>query len=334
MTTTNEMTAAADADPAAPAVPRMRAVSPRRWGGAPDTLDLIEVDRPVPGPVEILVRVHAAGVNPTDWWSRVHGGGELFNDPPILGYDVSGVVEQVGFGVALFAPGDEVFGMPRFPHQAGAYAQYVTGPPRHFARKPAALDHVHAAALPLAALTAWQALTDTAQVRPGQRVLIHAAAGGVGHLAVQIAKHLGAHVIGTAREPKHEFLRGLGADEVIDYSRVDFARDLRDVDVVIDAIGGDYWARSLRTMRAGGTLISLAEPPGESEIRQAAQAGVRACFTLVEPDHAGMEAIAALAGSGTLRVRVETVLPLEQAGAAHELGEAGRTTGKIVLTVD
>ena len=336
--TRNETVEAVEVAEAADAgrIGTMRAVSPRYWGGSPQSLEVIEVERPVPGPVEILVRVRAAGVNPTDWWSRKHGdgGAGLFGDPPILGYDVSGVVEAVGFGVALFAPGDEVFGMPRFPRQAGAYAQYVTGPPRHFARKPANVDHVHAAALPLAALTAWQALTDTAQVRPGQRVLIHAAAGGVGHLAVQIAKHLGAYVIGTASAAKHEFVRGLGADEVIDYTKVDFSRELRDVDVVIDAIGGDYWARSLQTMRRGGTLISLAEPPGEGEVRQAAQAGVRACFTLVEPDHVGMAAIAGMVEARQLRVRVDTVFPLERAAAAHEVGEAGRTTGKIVLAVD
>lgn len=193
---------------------RMRAII-QESAGDPEVLTLAEVDRPEPMPTEVLVRVHAAGVNATDWKSRTVGG--LLGDPPaILGWDVSGAVEAVGLGVTRFRPGDEVFGMPRFPHKAGGYAEYVTAPSRHFTRKPAGLDHVHATALPLAALTAWQVLHDTANVQPGQRVLIHAAAGGVGHLAVQLAKHLGAYVIGTARGSKHAFVHALGADEVID----------------------------------------------------------------------------------------------------------------------
>ncbi|MGP3962618.1 NADP-dependent oxidoreductase [Nonomuraea sp. 3N208] len=159
------------------ATARMRAIIQESAGG-PEVLTLAEVDRPEPTLTEVLVRVYAAGVNPTDWKSRTHG--RLLDDPPaILGWDVSGMVEAVGPGVTRFRPGDEVFGMPRFPHKAGGYAEYVTAPSRHFTRKPAGLDHVHAAALPLAALTAWQVLHDTANVRPGQRVLIHAAAGSM-----------------------------------------------------------------------------------------------------------------------------------------------------------
>ena len=314
-----------------PAKPRMRAIIQDAAGG-PEVLRLAELERPEPVPTEILVRVHAAGVNPTDWKSRTNGR-LLDGSPPVLGWDVSGVVEAVGRGVTLFRPGDEVFGMPRFPHPAGGYSEYVTAPSRHFARKPAGIDHVHAAAVPLAALTAWQVLVDTAHVRPGQRVLVHAAAGGVGHLAVQIAKHLGAYVIGTARRPKHDFLRDLGIDEAVDYTEQDFAETVRDVDVVIDTIGGDYGPRSLRTLRDGGTLAKLNEVPDEELLRRAAERGIWTGFVLVEPDHAGMAAIAGLIESGALRVHVETVLPLEQAAKAHELGETGRTTGKIVLTV-
>jgi NADPH:quinone reductase-like Zn-dependent oxidoreductase len=314
-----------------PAV-RMRAMSPRSWGG-PEVLAEIELDRPSPGPGEILVRVHAAGVNPTDWKARAAGGLGLWGEPVILGYDLSGVVEATGLGVTLFQPGDEVFGMPRFPHQAGAYAQYVAAPARHFARKPAVIDHVRAAALPLAALTAWQSLTETANLRAGQRVLIHAAAGGVGHLAVQIAKACGAYVIGTAREAKHPFLRGLGADELVDYTRVDFAETVRDVDVVLDTVGGDYGSRSLRVLRGPGTLVSLSSPADVPPAGEAERLGVRSGFTLVEPDHAGMRAVAGLVETGRLRVEIDTVLPLERAARAHERGETGRTTGKIVLTV-
>jgi NADPH:quinone reductase-like Zn-dependent oxidoreductase len=311
---------------------RMKAVAASRWG-APEVLTVVEVDRPVPGPTEILVRVHAAGLNATDWKSRVSGGLGLWNDPPVLGHDVSGVVEAVGMGVTLYVPGDAVFGMPEFPRQAGGYAEYVTAPARHFTRKPDEIDHVQAAALPMGALTAWQSLVETANLPAGQRVHIHAAAGGLGHIAVQIAKALGAHVIGTARAAKHEMLRGLGADELIDYTVEDFTEAAKDVDVVLDAVGGDYGPRSLQVLRPGGVLVSLASPADAGLVPQAEQVGVRAGFTLVEPDYAGLRSIVELVRGGQLRPHVETVLPLEQAAKAHEIGETGRTTGKIVLTV-
>lgn len=309
----------------------MRAIGQDSLGG-PDLLKIIETPRPVPGPAEVLVRVRAAGVNPTDWWHRATGG--LAGAAPIrLGWDVSGVVEATGPGVALFQPGDEVFGMPRQPAPAGTYAEYVVSPARHMTIKPPRLSHVEAAALPLAAVTAWQALVDTADVRPGQRVLIHAAAGGVGHLAVQIAKARGAHVVGTARAANHDFVRGLGADKVIDYTRTDFTTAARAIDVVIDTIGGDYGPRSLRTLRPGGIIVSLASPAEAHLAAEARALGLRSTFMITEADQAGMKEIASLAGSGLLRVRIDTVLPLEQAAKAHEIGETGRTTGKIVLTV-
>jgi NADPH:quinone reductase-like Zn-dependent oxidoreductase len=309
----------------------MRAISQRALGG-PEVLELVEMERPEPGPVEVLVRVHAAGVNPTDWKAR-RTGGRFKGVPSVLGFDVSGVVEAVGPGVTLYEPGDEVFGMPRFPHPAGAYAEYVTAPPRHFARKPASIDHVQAAALPLAALTALQCLVDTAGLREGQKVLVHAAAGGVGHLAVQIAKDRGAYVAGTAREPKHAFVRSLGADEVIDYTTTDFAEVVRDADIVLDTIGGDYGPRSLRTLRDGGTLVSIVPPVDEDLRTAAAERGIATGWTLVEPDHQGMTEIAALVEAGRLRAEIDTVFPLEEAAKAHTLGETGRTTGKIVLAV-
>ncbi|AVZ77575.1 NADPH:quinone reductase [Streptomyces lunaelactis] len=312
---------------------KMRAISQDRPGG-PEVLKVVETERPSPGPTEILVRVHAAGVNPTDWKTRSRGVFSTGAKTPFtLGFDVSGVVEAVGLGVTVFQPGDQVFGMPRFPHPAGAYAEYVTAPARHFVHRPEHLDHVQAAAIPLAALTAWQALVDTADIQPGQCVLIHAAAGGVGHLAVQIAKSRGAHVIGTAREAKHAFLRGLGTDELVDYTRQDFAEVVRDVDIVLDTIGGAYWARSLRTLRPGGTLVSILPLDATFPAEQARAAGVRAVFLLVEPDQAGLRQIASLVDSGRLKVEVEAVLPLEDVARAHALGETGRTTGKIVLTV-
>ncbi|HLL64939.1 MAG TPA: NADP-dependent oxidoreductase [Micromonosporaceae bacterium] len=308
----------------------MRAIEQDRLGG-PEVLKLVEVDRPEPGPAEVLVRVHAAGVNPTDYWHRGTGG--LLGRPVRLGWDLSGVIEAVGVGAALFRPGDEVFGMPRLPQAAGTYAEYVTAPSRHVARKPAGLSHVEAAGLGLAGLTAWQALVDVANVRSGQRVLVHAAAGGVGHLAVQIAKARGAHVIGTARVAKHEFVRGLGADEVIDYTTTDFAERLHDLDVVIDSIGGEYGPRSLRTLRPGGILVALASPAETYLEQQAIRQGRRARFMIVEPDSGGLASLSGLVGSGKLRVEVDTVLPLGQVAKAHEIGQSGRAKGKIILTV-
>lgn len=242
-------------------------------------------------------------------------------------------MEAVGYGVTLFKPGDEVFGMLPYPYGVGAHAEYVTGPARAFTHKPDSIDHVQAGALPLAALTAYQALVDTAQVQPGQRVLVHAAAGGVGHLAVQIAKARGAYVIGTASEPKHEFLRSLGADEVIDYRAGDFRDAVRDVDVVLDPLSGDTRVRSLDVLRPGGVLVSLLPGTDPEEAEKAQARGVRVETLLVEADQEGMKAVAELAASGALRAHVEAVFPLEEAAKAHELGETERTTGKLVLTV-
>jgi len=312
---------------------QMRTVQQKSVGG-PEVLDVVGAPVPEPDPTHIRVRVHAAGVNPTDWKMRTTG---YWYTPPFgQGWDVSGVVSAVAPGVTRFAVGDEVYGMPNFPHTPGAYADQVTGPARHFAPKPAGLDHVRAAALPLAALTAWQALVDTARVESGQRVLIHAAAGGVGHLAVQIARARGAHVIGTASAAKHDLLLGLGANEVVDYAAVDFAEAVEDVDVVLDGIGGDYLERSLRTLRPGGLYIGLANPFDTEGVARAAQeagAGVRGVTLMVEPDHKGLEGVTALVDAGRLTPLVAATFPLEEVAKAHELGETNRTTGKIVLTL-
>ncbi|WP_206301976.1 NADP-dependent oxidoreductase [Streptomyces sp. AcE210] len=317
--------------PVTPAAPTMRAISQDTLGG-PEVLKEVERGRPAPEPSEILVRVHAAGVNPTDWKHRAHG--IFLGEPPfVLGWDVSGVVEETGLGVTLFKPGDEVFGMLPYPHGVGSHAEFVTAPARAFAHKPSEVDHVQAGAIPLAALTAWQALVDTAQVQPGQRVLIHAAAGGVGHLAVQIAKARGAYVIATASAAKHDFVRGLGADELIDYRTTDFSEAVRDVDVVLDTIGDDYRTRSLPTLRPGGLLVSIL-PTGTTELAEEAErVGVRAVEMLVEADHAGMNAIADLIATGRLRATIADTFPLAEAAKAHELGDTGRTTGKLVLVV-
>jgi NADPH:quinone reductase-like Zn-dependent oxidoreductase len=310
----------------------MRAVSQDVPGG-PEVLHLVETAVPVPGPAEILVRVQAAGVNPTDWKTRARGYFYGDEAPPLtLGFDVAGTVAAVGPGVTLHSPGDAVLGMPRFPKPAGAYAAYVTGPARHFVAAPG-LDPVRAAGLPLAGLTAWQALVDTARVQPGQRVLVQAAAGGVGHLAVQIAKARGAHVLGTASPAKHEFVRSLGADELIDYTAGPIDELVRDVDIVLDTLGGEVRERSLGCLRPGGTLVSIIPPAGFDEALMPRREGVTVRWMLVEPDAGGLQQLVDLVAKGALAVHVERTFDLADAAQAHRHGERGRTTGKLVLTV-
>src|SRR3954470_14877413 len=315
----------------------MRVITQLSTGG-PEVLEVGEAEVPEPLPTEIRVRVAVAGVNPVDWKTRAGAGMAAVIGPPpfTVGWDVAGTVDAVGAGVTRFSVGDAVFGMPWFPRAAGAYAEFVTAPSRHFAHRPAGLSEVEAGALPLAGLTAWQSLVDVAHVRPGERVLIHAAAGGVGHLAVQIAKSRGAHVIGTASAAKHDFLRSLGVDEAIDYHTVDFAVAVKDVDVVLDPISLDTAARarSLAVLRPGGTLVSILPVPIDpDELADIAERGVRFESLLVEADRAGMQAIADLVETGDLRAHIEATFPLAEAAKAHALGETGRTTGKIVLTV-
>jgi NADPH:quinone reductase-like Zn-dependent oxidoreductase len=327
----------APAEPAAGAT--MRAVGISGFGG-PEELTLMRVPRPVPLPTEVLVRVHAAGVNPLDWRTRAGlptpAAAALGAPPHILGWDVSGVVEETGAGEFLFAPGDEIFGLLWLPRPAGAYAELATAPSRQFARKPAAIDHDHAAGLPLAGLTAWHALTDIAGLRPGQRILIHAAGGGVGHLAVQLARHLGAHVTATARSAKHDWLRRLGADEVIDYRTTPFERVAHGIDVVLDLVGmaqPGTALRSLEVLRPGGLFIGVAPGRPEGFAGRAASAGVRvAPEPLVEPDGHGLAHLAGLIDAGQLSVHLDRIFPLDQAAQAHAHAENG-ATGKTVLHI-
>lgn len=311
--------------------PTMNAIRQNTWGG-PETLQLTTVERPRPLPNEVLVRVIAAGVNPVDRYTRE---GQAYMSalalPHIPGWDLSGVVEEVGYGVTRFQKGDEVFGMPWFPRQAGTYAEYVTAPTRHLALKPASLSHEQAAALPLAGLTAWQMLVEVANVGPGQRVLINGGAGGVGHLAIQVAKSQGAYVIATARAAKHTFLREMGADETVDYTRAPVEEQIDKVDVVIELIGGEVCLRMLRTLRPGGILVS-AQAAWTPTLRQVArELGVRATWYLVEPDSRGLELLSHLADEGKLAVHLSTCLPLANAAQAQEMLAGGRTTGKVVL---
>jgi NADPH:quinone reductase-like Zn-dependent oxidoreductase len=282
----------------------------------------------------VLVRVTAAGINPVDWKTRRYGGNpRAVGEPPfILGWDVAGVVEQTAANLTRFAVGDRVFGMPWFPRLARAYAEYVTSPARQLARTPDGLSDEQAAGLPLAGLTAWQAMVDVAGVGEGDRVMIHAAAGGVGHLAVQIAKARGAHVIGTARAPKHDFLRELGVDEPIDYTTTPWEQVVSELDFVLDGVGGDdYGLRSLETLREGGLLIVL--PGGVTEaVADAAREQSKSTSGIqVEPDYRGLESLAALVDEGKLTVVVDETFPLADAAEAHQRLEDGRARGKIVL---
>ncbi|MGY5057738.1 NADP-dependent oxidoreductase [Streptomyces sp. 900105755] len=300
--------------------------------GDPEVLHPVERERPEPGVGQVLVAVHAAGINPTDGQHRRLG---LFlGQPPFtLGWDVSGVVKAVGLGVSLFEVGDEVFGMLPYPDGAGAYAEYVTGPVRAFAPKPAELSHAEAAALPMAGLVAWQTLVDTADLRPGQRVLVLGAAGGIGHIAVQVAKARGAYVIGTASGDKCDLVRGLGADEVIDYRTADVVKETQDIDVVLDVVGGTDRLRSLETLKPGGILVSSLPVEFDEVTARAAELGVRARNLVVEHDRSGMVGLAALAEGGRLRPHVAATFPLTEAAKAHALAESGGATGKLVLTV-
>jgi NADPH:quinone reductase-like Zn-dependent oxidoreductase len=307
----------------------MRAVTQTSVGG-PEVLFVAEQPDPSPRPGEVLVRVKAAGINPVD--GAVRGGFyPLLGEPPfILGWDISGTVAALGPDVTAFKVGDEVFGMPRFPKQAAAYAELAAAPADEIAAKPAAIDHAHAAALPLAGLTAWQGLVRHGGLQAGQRVLVHAGAGGVGHLAVQIAKARGAYVIATASPDKLDFVRSLGA-YVVDYTKGNFVEQVGNVDLVLDPIGGDHADESLKVVRDGGVLVSLLNVHDATRAK-AKERNIRVERMSVIPDREGLTGLARLVDAGKLAPHVAKAFPLDQAGAAHAF-LATRPIGKIVLTV-
>lgn len=301
--------------------------------GSPDVLQVTSVPRPTVGAGELLIRVHCAGINPVDCKTRAGGGvaGRLSGFPLILGWDVSGVVEALGPGAHGVNVGDEVFGMVRFPQAGGAYAQYLTTPDDHVAHKPAALSHREAAALPLTGLTAWQALFDVAKVRAGQRVLVHGAAGGVGHLVVQLAHWTGAVVIGTCSARNAEFAVAAGCDEVIDYEAAPFEEQVAPVDVVIDCVGGELARRSLDVVRHGGVLVTL--PTKVDYNGDASSRGIDATWMLVHPDRTQLNKLAELADQGVVRPHIEQSFALDDIPAAHARSETGRVRGKLVIDV-
>jgi NADPH:quinone reductase-like Zn-dependent oxidoreductase len=309
----------------------MRVITQQMFGG-PEVLTVVDAPEPRPLPTEVLVRVKAIGLNPLE--ARLRAGEfPLTGRPPfVLGWDISGVVEQAP-QTWRFRPGDEVFGMPLFPRAASAYAEVVSAPALHLAHKPASLSHAEASALPSVGLTAWQGLVDLGGVSEGDRVLVHGGGGGVGHVAVQIAKALGAHVIATASGSKRTFVEGLGADEVIDYTAVDFTKTVRDIDVVLDMIGGDTVERSLLVLRPGGHLVTaVAEDDPELAAKYEA-AGMRFSGIAVDPDPVALRGLVALVEQGRLRVHVQESFPFQRVADAHRLLDDGHLRGKLVLTV-
>src|SRR5882757_8974397 len=311
----------------------MKAIRIHRYGG-PEVLQYEDAPRPKPQAGEVLVHVKAAGVNPIDWKVREGHMKDFWPHkfPLILGWDLSGVVEEVGPGPAAagrFKIGDEIYSIPD-PTRDGAYADYIVVRESELALKPNSLHHIRAATVPLAALTAWQSLFDTAQLQPGQRVLIHAGSGGVGHLAVQLAKWKDAYVFATASTKNQDLLRKLGVDEPIDYTQQRFEDVARNIDVVLDTIGGETQERSWSVLKKGGNLVSLVHPPSEEKAKEL---GVRAAFVAGHPNGAQLAEIAKIIDSGKLMPVIDRILPLSEVRRAHELSQSGHTRGKIALRV-
>lgn len=329
---TLEALEATPADAAQPdANATMKAVRMHDYGDA-SKLVFEDAPRPSPAAGELLVRVRAAGVNPVDWKIRsgMFRGGIDFAMPATLGFDIAGEVEAIGEGVTAFKKGDPVFAYLAL-NRGGGYAQFAIAKASEAARMPAGLDMANAGATPLVALTAWQALFDQGKLAKGQTVLIHGGAGGVGHMAVQLAKLKGAKVIATASADNRDFVKSLGADEVIDYRAVKFEDVVKDVDMVLDTVGGDTTNRSAAVLKRGGVLVTIA---GEPNPKTFADRGARATDMLVEPNAGQLAQIAALIEAGTLKTHVGLQLPLKDAAAAHRRSEAGISRGKIVLVVD
>jgi NADPH:quinone reductase-like Zn-dependent oxidoreductase len=309
----------------------MKAVRVHNYGG-PDVLRFEDAPRPSPGPGELLIHARAAAVNPIDW--KIRAGYMKENVPMPLpfipGYDVSGIVEAVGPGVPNFKKNDEVYARADAVHGHGAYAEYVIAKETEAALKPKSIDHVHAATIPVAAVTAWRALFDTSDLKSGQKVLIHGAAGGVGSFAVQLAKWKGAYVYGTASADNLEFLRQLGVDQQIDYGKTKFEDVVHDADVVLDTIGGETQKHSWQVLKRGGILVALVGLSSEDE---AAKHGVRAAAISAQGGSTVLAEIAKLIDAGKLKPIVDTVLPLSEARLAQELNEKGHSRAKIVLKV-
>lgn len=312
------------------ALATMRAVRIHAYGG-PEVLVAEDAPRPEPGAKEVLIRVQAAGINPWDWKVRTGYVKDIirFQLPMIPGWDVSGIIAAAGAETTAFKPGDEVYGLLDRSRD-GSYAEYAVAQAAELALKPKSLDFVQAAAMPMTSLAAWQALFEQAGLSAGQTILIHGAAGGIGHLAVQFAKWKGAYVIGTAATKDLDFVLRLGADEVIDFQTEQFEDKVRDVDVVLDVIAGEVQERSWPVIRKGGILVSTLSI---SSMETATKFGVQAKAFTAHSDGPQLAQIAELVDAGKVKPFVNTVLPLEAAGQAHDLLQHGHMRGKVVLKV-
>lgn len=310
----------------------MLVVKVSRTGG-PEVLEPTACDAPEPASTEVRVRILAAGVNPVDVKTRRGEGVARWLGPPpfVLGWDLAGVVDAVGYGVTRFRPGERVFGLVRFPRQGACYAEYATAPSRQLAPVPAGLAVEEAAALPLAGLTAAQALLDTARLAAGQRVLVYGASGGVGHLAIQIARAAGAETFASARRGAWSWLSELGAHDLLEPGDRERLERIG-ADVALDLVGGAATGALVTAVREGGMLLAVAEGADDAVKRAASARRVRVEEPLVEPDGHALEALSALVGAGSLRVRVAETFPLEEAAAAHRRLEKGGVGGKLVLT--
>jgi NADPH:quinone reductase-like Zn-dependent oxidoreductase len=297
-----------------------------------DSSALIYEDAPVPSilPDEVLIKVHSAGVNPVDWKIRMGYGDyrNAFNFPLILGWDVAGTIESVGVLIKKFKPGDIVFARPE-PIRNGAYAEYVAVRGFEVAYAPSYIPLEEAAGIPLASQTAWMAIFEKGNLQRGQRILIHGASGAVGSFAVQFAKLANAYVIATASAKNIDWVKSLGADEVIDYKTEDFSKTVRDVDLVLDPVGGETQSESWQTIRKGGTLVSIV---GVDE-KAGKPFDVRAVSFHMVSNGARLHQIRELVNAGLVRVKIGKEFPLSEAKAAHDLGESGKVTGKIILRV-
>ncbi|RAW00839.1 NADP-dependent oxidoreductase [Pseudochryseolinea flava] len=311
----------------------MRAIVLNEFGPV-ENLHIKEVAIPVVAPNEVLIKVKAISINPVDVKTRAGKGiAGRFKDqlPLTLGWDVSGTVEAIGSAVANLKVGDDVFGMVNFPGHAKGYAEYVVSPADQLAIKPATISHEVAAASTLAALTAWQGLTQHYRIQKGQRVFIHAAAGGVGHFAIQIAKHFGAYVVGSSSAVNKDFVLAVGADEHFDYQTRKLEDLPQDIDLVWDAIGGDNIDRSLSMIKKGGTIISIPSGLREGVADKASAQGIHGFFFMVKSSGDDMKSIAAMLEQKSLRAHVSKVFPFERMSDAHTHLETGRTVGKVVV---
>ncbi|WP_316779577.1 NADP-dependent oxidoreductase [Pedobacter antarcticus] len=309
----------------------MKAIILKEFGSA-DQLQIQELNIPVAQEQEVLIQVKAISINPVDIKTREGKGaaGKIGEERPIiLGWDISGIVTESRS--EKFKVGDEVFGMVNFPGHGKAYAEFVSAPADQLVLKPASISHIDAAAATLAALTAWQALVTNAKIKAGDRVLIHAAAGGVGNYAVQLARHLGAYVIGTSSGTKKDFVLSLGADEHIDYTAVPFEQATGDIDFVLDTIGGDNIDRSLKVIKKGGTIISIPSGLREAVTEKATKSGINGYFIMVQSNGQDMQQIARLLENGQLKSHVSQVFDFDDMVNAHKALETGRTQGKIVV---